>query len=298
MRVAVTEAAGHLGSNLIPALRREGLEVAGLDMAVPAAPLPDGCAFRQINLADAAAVKPAIAGADLIVHCASIHPWKPYTDDQYLDANVKGTWHLYTAAADLGIRRVVLTSSIAAVGYAAIPRSAWPVGEHEVFPLGDLYSFTKHAQETIARLYAAKGAVRTVALRPPAFMPRPDLETGFGLTGVFAVVEDIAAAHVAAVRVMLGRQRPLEPLEDFEAFNVTNRLPYTAEDAALIGPDNDMRPLVRKYWPAAYEWLVSKGFRGGWLPAVYDISKAKGLLSWEPRFNFEEWYVRHGQKER
>jgi nucleoside-diphosphate-sugar epimerase len=285
----VTGAAGHLGSHLVPALLGEGADVVGTDIVEPPE-IAAGAPFVHCDLTDAAALPDVLSGADLIVHCASIHPWKKYTDAQYLDANVKGTWHLYAVAASLGIGRIVLTSSIAASGYNAPPET-WPVSEDAQSTPTDLYSLTKHVQEDIARLFAAKGQVRTIALRPPAFMPKPDLETGFSLTGCFAVVEDIVSAHVAAARVMTGRQSPGGPLEPFEALFITNRLPYTAEDAGLRDPDGGIGPLVRKYWPEAYDWLVARGYAGRSLHAVYDLSKAKRLLGWEPKFNFEQWYA-------
>ncbi|UCH33972.1 MAG: NAD(P)-dependent oxidoreductase [Armatimonadota bacterium] len=293
VRVVITGASGHLGSHLAPALVESGFEVTGLDIVEPASP-PDGWTCARADLTDAAALADALAGAQMIVHCASIHPWKPYTDDQYLDSNVRGTWSLYATAADLGIERIVLTSSIAAAGYHRIPPEAWPVSEDRVFPLGDLYSFTKRAQEEIARMFADLGRVQTIALRPPAFMPKPELETGFMLTGSFAVVQDIVSAHVAAARVLSGLEKPGEPLRAFEAINTTNALPYKAEDGILVGPDWNVRRLVEKYWPRAYDWLVSRGYKGSGLAAVYDLGNAERLLGWHPTYNFEQWFAEHG----
>jgi len=293
LRIVLTGAAGHLGSHLAPQLAQAGFEVIGLDIVEPAA-APAACHFERVDLTDAGAVTGALRGADIIVHCASIHPWKAYTDDQYLESNVKGAWHVYAAAAELGVTRIILTSSIAAAGYYRIPPQAWPVGEERQFPLGDLYSLTKHAQEEIARLFTDRGAVRTIALRPPAFMPVSDLETGFRLTGTFAVVEDIVSAHVAAVRVMSGLQTPGTPLEAFEAINVTNDLPYTREEADLLDPDWGVRRLVEKHWPRAYEWLAARGYQGTPIAAVYDLSKAQRLLGWRPAYNFGEWFAAHG----
>ena len=284
--VLVTGAAGHLGSCLVPMLVGEGFGVRGLDMAPPAAPLPHECAFTQADLSDRESLREALEGVDVVVHTASLHPWKTYTDDQYLDANIKGTWALYALAAELGISRIVLTSSIAAIGYGDIPMDAWPVGEDALFPLSDLYSYTKHTQETIARLRADAGEVRTFALRPPAFMPRGELDTCLSMIGSFAVVDDIARAHVAAVRVLCGRQEPGGPVEDFEAFNTVNRLPYTAEMCREEGGDPNR--LARQCWPDAYEWLVANGYSGEWIGPAYDISKAKRILGWEPVFNFEQ----------
>jgi len=287
--VLVTGASGHLGSCLVPMLVRDGFDLRGLDMAPPAAPLPDECAFMQADLSDRDALREALRGVDLVVHTASLHPWKTYTDDQYLDANVKGTWSLYALAAELGISSIVLTSSIAAIGYGDIPMDAWPVGEEALFPLSDIYSYTKYTQETIARMYADSGQIRTFALRPPAFMPRAELATCLAMTGAFCVVDDIASAHVAAAVVMCDHQEPGGQVGSFEAFNTVNRLPYTAAMCREVG--DDPKRLAQRCWPDAYEWLLEKGFTGQGINASYDISKARRVLGWEPALNFEQAYA-------
>lgn len=287
--VLVTGASGHLGSHLAGILVRDGFQLRGLDMVSPAAPLPDECAFTRADLSDRQSLREALRGVDVIVHTASLHPWKTYTDDQYLDANVKGTWSLYALATEMGISSIVLTSSIAAIGYGPILMDQWPVGEDALFPLSDLYSYTKHTQETIARMYADAGKVRTFALRPPAFMPRAELDTCLAMTGPFCVVDDIASAHVAAVRVMCGREKPGGQVGSFEAFNTVNRLPYTAAMCRKV--DGDPKRLAQRCWPDAYEWLLDMGFTGQGINAAYDISKARRVLGWQPAFNFEEAYA-------
>ena len=282
--VLVTGAAGHLGSHLVPMLVEQGFTVRGLDML----PLPESvageCDFTQADLSDREAVRAAMDGVDIVVHTASIHPWKPYTDDQYLDANVKGTWSLYAVAAELGIDRIVLTSSIAAVGYTNIPMTSWPVSEFELFPLGDIYSYTKYTQETVARMYADAGTVRTFALRPPAFMPADPMATCLAMTGAFSVVEDVAAAHLAAVHVMCDMKPHPEPLGAFEAFNTVNRLPYTAEMCAEA--EGDGKRIIELGWPDDCEWLFTQGVTGP--GTAYDNDKARRILGWEPQFNLPD----------
>ncbi len=287
--ILVTGASGHLGSHLVPMLAGEGFDVRGLDVLPPAAPLPDQCEFIQADLSDREALGKSLAGVDVIVHTASLHPWKTYTDDQYIDANVKGTWTLYTLAAELGIGRIALTSSIAAIGYGQISMDDWPIREDALFPLSDIYSYTKYTQETIARLHADAGTIHTFALRPPAFMPRGELDTCLAMTGSFCVVDDIASAHVAAARVICGRQEPGDQVGPFEAFNTVNRLPYTA--ATYREVDGDPKRLAQRCWPDAYDWLVENGFTGQEINVSYDISKAKRVLSWQPAFNFEQAYA-------
>jgi len=294
--ILVTGASGHLGSHVVRKLAEMGHAVTALDM-VPPPEAARTCAQRLVvgSLADPGIAAEAVRNIEAIVHCAALHPWKTYSDDQYLDANVKGTWHLYRAAAAAGVRRVVLTSSIAAAGMHGIPPSAWPVPETAEFPIVDLYGFTKHAQEDLAKCFANSAGIRTIALRPPPFMPRPELDTGFSLTACFALVEDIAGAHVAALEVFLGTRTPEREHAptDFEAVNVTNSLPYTPEDAAMVGSDGDMRPLVHKYWPVAADWLEARGYRKAGPLIVYDLDKARQLLKWTPKYNFEQWFAKH-----
>lgn len=294
LSLLVTGASGHLGSHVVEQLAARGHTVTGLDLAPPPGTVT-ACVRDFIigSLAQPDIAARAVDDADGVVHCAALHPWKPYSDDQYLDANIKGTWHLYKAAAAAGVRNVVLTSSIAAAGMAGIPPAKWPVSEDDTVPIGDLYGLTKKTQEEIAKYFANSAKIRTIALRPPPFMPRPTLQTGFSLTACFAVVDDIAAAHCAAVDVLAGAYRPVHDLNAFEALNTTNQLPYTAKDAGLVDETGDMRALVRKYWPEAITWLEARGYTKAGPLIVYDLSKARQLLGWTPCHNFEDWFAEH-----
>ena len=66
----------------------------------------DGETLNAFITVTAEQARAAVEGAELIVHCASLHPWKPYTDDQYLDCNLKGAWHVFAAAALYARRRL------------------------------------------------------------------------------------------------------------------------------------------------------------------------------------------------
>ena len=292
MNILITGAAGHLGGHLM-AIQPAEFRVTGLDRVLPSA--PSDRPFVQADLSKGEGIREALEGAgllDVVVHCASIHPWKSYTDDQYLDANVKGTWHLYAALAVAGIKKVVLTSSIAANGYH-VPPEAWPATEDQEFPLGDIYSLTKRFQEDIARFYARNHGIQTVALRPPAFMPVSQKETGLALLGSFCLVSDIVEAHQAALRA-LAAQGPNAPvLQPFEACFVTNQLPYDERDFALYRETPDLGPLVLRHFPEAYAWFRSERPAAS-LAAVYRLEKARRLLGWTPKFNFEQWWELHG----
>jgi nucleoside-diphosphate-sugar epimerase len=248
-------------------------------------PVPEGPGdTRQADLADASDARAALGGAELVVHCAAIHPWKEYTDAEYLRCNIAGTWQVYAAAAETGIQRVVLTSSIAAGGYAHSPAD-WPIDEQAQSTSAELYSVTKYTQEWIARHFADYHGIGTIALRPPAFMPKPTLETGALLLGAFALVEDIAAAHVLAVQAEAMPSR-------FEAFYTVNPLPYGPADADVAG---DPWALAERYHPGVQGWFAARGLQGvtPWVPVVWSIEKARQLLGWQPHYDFDRWWAEH-----
>ena len=295
MKIVVTGASGHLGSNLIPQLVKAGYAVHGIDRVAVTGDSAGHARieFTAADLTDRAKLDAALAGAGLVVHCASIHPWRTYPDEEYFDANEKGTWALYRGCVDAGIERVVLTSSVAAVGYGMGTADSWPLGEEYAgLPL-DLYSLTKQTQETIARQFQAVHGVRTIALRPPAFMPLGEAQTGHMLLGVYALVDDIVAAHVAAVETILGKRETPRLLEPFEAFYTTNQHPYVDDDVALMDGESVTVELAAKYWPEAAAWLRETGFAGAWSPAVYDNAKARDMLGWQARMDFSAWFARH-----
>ncbi|MCC7491140.1 MAG: NAD(P)-dependent oxidoreductase [Fimbriimonadaceae bacterium] len=278
MQIAITGAAGHLGSHLVEQLVASGLtDLLRIDLL----PLPAGPGLaRQADLSDPTACLAALDGAEVLVHAASIHPWKPYTDQQYLDLNVRATWQVYSAARAVGVRRVVLCSSIAASGYRLDP-AWWPVDESRCATGNDIYAFTKHAQEDVARWFAANHGLRTIALRPPAFMPKDPLSTGAGLLGCFTLVDDIAAAHLAAVQAA-------DPPELFTPCFVTNPLPYTTADLPLPA---DLWDLADRHFAGVKAWFAARGNYSFWLPAVYDTRRARELLGWTPHWSFERWWA-------
>ena len=122
------------------------------------------------------------------------------------------------------------------------------------------------------------------------FFPVNDPDRGFRLTGTHAMVEDIANAHVAAVEVLLDEKRASD-LNRFEAIFITNKLPYQNSDKNLIDSRGKMKKLIRKYWPDHAEYIFDLGYKQAFFPCVYDISKAKRILNWEPAFNFDQWLI-------
>lgn len=80
--------------------------------AVPVEGEPDAI---TADLGDRAALREAVRGVDAIMHLAGISLEASF--DKILRANIEGTYNLYEAAREEGVRRVVFASSNHVVGY-------------------------------------------------------------------------------------------------------------------------------------------------------------------------------------
>ena len=113
--VAVTGATGHVGINLCRALAAEGREL----RVVGRRPLPaeaglDGVEFAEADVRDAAAVRRALDGAELVFHVAARLSIAGDPDGSVWATNVEGTRNVVDAALELGVRRLVHCGSIQA----------------------------------------------------------------------------------------------------------------------------------------------------------------------------------------
>ncbi len=280
MRILVTGCAGYLGTHLIAALEGAGHEVSGADVF---ATERTGDVVADLTAPGAAA--DLMAGVEVVVHTAAIHPWKQYTDNQYLDHNIKPVYHVLQGAVSRGVRRVVYTSSIAAIGYSP-PVAALPLREDAPARPCELYGSTKWYGEVLCEMVSRQSELETVCLRPPAFMPKPQLERGRSLLGMWADVSDVVGAHVAAVSAPMPSR--------YEAFWCTNPLPYGGHDAQALR--DDPAAVVERYWPGVPAWFRERGAAIGAVAVLYDLTKSRDVLGWEPAYSFDVWWREHADE--
>jgi nucleoside-diphosphate-sugar epimerase/phosphohistidine swiveling domain-containing protein len=101
VKIAVTGASGVIGRGVVARLLSRGHDVVGLARHRPDS-WPTAADFVQSDIRDAAAVRRAVAGTDVVVHCA----WS--TDRE---VNIGGFANVLDAVAHTGTRRLVLGSS-------------------------------------------------------------------------------------------------------------------------------------------------------------------------------------------
>jgi UDP-glucose 4-epimerase len=287
MRVVVTGAAGVLGSGVAADLAGAGrCRVRGVDLRpLPARARAAGDVEEMhADLTDPADCRRAVEGADVLVHCASIHPWKEYDDGQYWDLNVKATHHILAAAVAAGVGRVVLTSSVEPFGGRAFAPDELPLREDVVPSPRRLYGLTKQIGEEIAARFHRVDGLCCLALRPATFIPYEEAQLGPRLlNGTWLYPEDVVAAHTAAVLAP-------PPPSGWDAYFVAPEAPYSPADVALVRQGGEAAAAVyERRFPGVGELFRRHGLDLPPMNVFYSVDRARRGLDWRPRRGFGEW---------
>jgi NAD dependent epimerase/dehydratase len=174
--VAVTGAAGFIGSHLTEALVREGAQVRALVRytstggrgwldALPADILTNvDCAFGDIR--DAGTVRRLVKGCRNVYHLAALVgiPYSYESPEAYVQTNVLGTTNVLDAALGLGdsLERLVHTSTSECYGTALTV----PITEQHPLQAQSPYAATKIAADKLAESYHRSFGLRVVTVRP------------------------------------------------------------------------------------------------------------------------------------
>jgi nucleoside-diphosphate-sugar epimerase len=283
MRALVTGGGGFLGKAIVKRLRARGDEVRSFSRQAHPTLTEMDVEHCRGELDDAGAVKRAAEDCDIIFHVAAkAGVWGPYED--FYRANVLGTKNVVDACRQLGVKRLVYTSSPSVVfdgtDMEGVDESV-PYPEHfEAF-----YPETKAEAEQLV-LQANDRSLATVALRPHLIWGPEDnhlvpriLERGakgalrkLGRRECLAdtiYIDNAALGHLQAAdhldigSAVAGKAYFLSQGEPLPIWEVVNRI----LDAG------GLPPVTRTISPAlAY-------FLGGILEKVYGLFKLKG----EPR---------------
>jgi dihydroflavonol-4-reductase len=165
-RVFVTGASGFIGGALASRLLERGDEVVGLARsdAAEAVIARRGAEVARGDLLDEDSLAAGMRGCELAYHVAGVNTHCPDDPRMLLRVNVGGTEAAVRAAARAGVRRVVYTSSAAALG-----EPAGTVGREDTTHRGSylsVYDRSKHEGERAALAAARRLGVELVALNP------------------------------------------------------------------------------------------------------------------------------------
>jgi len=152
MQVLIAGGAGEVGRYLAKDLSSQGYEVTVLDRApkIPECDETLTITYTQADLTDAASIRRAVQGKDVIIHLA----WS-FADDPptVFGEDIQGHINLLEAASSAGTRSFLYTSTATVYGCAAFH----PVTETHPCLIGEarkpLYALGKYTAEELCKLY-------------------------------------------------------------------------------------------------------------------------------------------------
>ena len=193
-RVLITGGFGFIGSNLVHHFAEQGAIVTVLDNLDPNAGgnrnnlggIESKVKIIDGDIRDAACCVSAVAGQQLIIHCAALTSHKASQENpiEYEKTNALGTLNLLEAVrhTNSGARFISIGTST-----QTGPMLRAPIDEsHPEFPV-DVYSATKAASEKYVLVYAKSHGMRTSVVRlSNVYGPRANIQTAkFGFMNYF-----------------------------------------------------------------------------------------------------------------
>jgi nucleoside-diphosphate-sugar epimerase len=172
-RLLVTGAAGHLGSHLLPVVAESGWSVTAL--VATATPPSDALRYAdrvvEGNAADPEVARRSVSDADAVVHLAAIPAPGLAPAHVVFGQNSLATFCILDAAAEAGVGRAVIASSIAAMGLSFSPYAAQPpylpIDEDVPTQAADPYALSKLSDEATAAMISRRSGMTTTCLRLP-----------------------------------------------------------------------------------------------------------------------------------
>ena len=174
MKILITGADGFIGSHLTEALVRAGYDVRAFVLynSFNSWGWLDHCApdvkgkFEVFagDIRDPNGVRAAMKGCDVVLNLAALIaiPYSYHSPDTYVDTNIKGTLNIVQAARDLGISKVIQTSTSEVYGTAQFV----PITEEHPLQGQSPYSASKIGADQIAMSFYSSFETPVLVLRP------------------------------------------------------------------------------------------------------------------------------------
>lgn len=305
-KILVTGADGFIGSHLCEELVRRGYPVRAFVQYNSfnswgwLEALPEVVRGRLDVVAgdvrDPHGIKTSMAGCDKVLHLAALIaiPYSYHSPDAYIDTNIKGTLNVLQAARELGVTRIVQTSTSEVYGTARVV----PITEDHPLQGQSPYSASKIGADQLAYSFYASFGTPVVIVRPfNTYGPRqsaraviPTIITQIASgqrrirlgaltpTRDFNYVADIVAGFIAAMDTDAGTGEVVNLGSNFE-ISVGETARLIAEvmhvdieiltDEARIRPENSE---VERLWASN--------------------DKARTLFGWQPAYGRRDGFAR------
>lgn len=305
-KILVTGADGFIGSHLCEALVRDGRDVRAFVLYnsfnswgwLDTAPEQVRASLDVFSgdIRDPHGVRQAMRGCDVVLHLAALIaiPYSYHSPDTYVETNVKGTLNVLQAARELGVAKVVHTSTSEVYGTARFV----PITEDHPLQGQSPYSATKIAADQLALSFYTSFDTPVAVIRPfNTYGPRQSaraiiptiitqLANGRRLvrlgatapTRDFSYVDDTVRGFIAVAESPRSAGQVINVGSNFEiSVGATARLiaDVMQQDVEIETDSERLRPErseVERLWA--------------------DNSKAMTLLGWRPEYGGEDGFRR------
>lgn len=228
-KALVTGGTGFVGSHIARLLDTDGHQVRVIHRTTSKLTALEGVQYESVigNLNDMDSLLAACQGMDWVFHVAAVADYWRADKSRMFEANVEGTRRILQAARQCNVKRVVFTSSAAALGLREDGQPANETVEFNLQPEQLPYGYSKVLAEDAVQKAVAQGQ-DIVILNPGVVMGPGDLNM---ISGSFILetrrlpflpypsgginvidVRDVARAHITAAekgrtgeRYLLGR---------------------------------------------------------------------------------------------
>jgi UDP-glucose 4-epimerase len=298
MKILVTGGAGFIGTYLIPSLVERGVEVVVLDLsAAPAAlaPVMDRITYVRADLGQSDDIYRAMLKyrPDQVVHLVSLLAGPCEANPpQAFRVNFNSTLTLLEAGAIIGLKRLVMTSSISVFGRGCQE----PVQDDALKEPSNIYGQTKLACEHLLRFYAQHKGVDGRALRF-TWVFGPGRSTG--ITAAYSSLLLDAAARDQEIDVPNPEETGdwLYVKDAVKALLLLLDAPEAPQRiyniAGGVHSIRDVLAIVQKLKPKARIVMQPGGRLLSPYPAAYDDGPARRDLGWRPDYTIETAVAEH-----
>jgi dihydroflavonol-4-reductase len=307
MKTLLTGATGLVGANLAHLLCEQGGRPRLLVRERSDRRGLRGLSYDEVlgDVLDADSLRGAMKGVDRVYHVAGIVRFDPFTREDVSRTNARGTQNVLEAAKAAGVRRVVVVSSVAAVGHGTL---AEPATEESTYNFAGDNPYHESKREAEQLALAASGPTLEVLAGNPSFVLGPyDVRPSTGdlllfvAKGLVQVYPSGGVNVVNAQDVARGLQLIMEKGRPGERYilggeNLTYRelLTLCAEEAGVAPPkvplpDVAVKALgkfgdvVGRLSPDLFKHMNTAFLQALPLPAYQSSGKAMRELGYQPR---------------
>ena len=311
MKVFVTGATGFVGRNLVKALAENGEEITCLVRKIPED--LKGVKFVKGDINNKGVIESAIKDKDVVYHLVGVGNINSISNKDYLffkKINVEGTRNIMDACLKYKIKKIIYLSSTASMGLIKKPL----VNEEDKCNPKTPYQRSKYESEQLIKEYIQKYHLPVVTLRPTMIYGPgmkhgqilkiynlmnkgffPFVDSGKAIVPAVHVNDVVSAVIAAAKNGKLGETYIITSddnktlREIVEIIQRKGHLKIVKINLPkfilkiLIFILQNLSLLIKINPPMTLQRLDSFTFN-----RMFDISKAKKELKWEPKISFEQ----------